>query len=91
MCPTPRDGSTFLLHDRFAVWLLPFVTGRIAEAEDDAYRAADGVVPPDEDDLLIPLIRVKRVLEVLRAPTDRHVDWKYQLDNLRSFESLGRR
>jgi Ser/Thr protein kinase RdoA (MazF antagonist) len=55
-----------------------------------AYRAAGGVVPPAEDELLIPLIRAKRVLEVLRAPTDRHVDWDYQLSNLRSFETLGR-
>jgi homoserine kinase type II len=56
-----------------------------------AYRSAGGIVPAEEDDLLIPLIRVKRILEVLRAPTDRHVDWDYQLDNLRSFELLGRR
>ncbi len=54
-----------------------------------AYRAGGGTVPPAEDDLLVPLIRVKRVLEVLRAPTDRHVDWDEQLDNLRAAEGLG--
>ena len=55
----------------------------------DAYRDAGG--PPDEaeDDLLLPLIRIKRILEVLRAPTDRHVDWAYQERNRRAFERLG--
>ena len=54
-----------------------------------AYRGGGGTVPPAEDDLLVPFIRVKRVLEVLRAPTDRHVDWDEQLENLRAAESLG--
>ncbi|HEV3408204.1 MAG TPA: phosphotransferase, partial [Gaiellaceae bacterium] len=54
-----------------------------------AYRAGGGTVPPAEDDLLVPFIRVKRVLEVLRAPTDRHVDWDEQLENLRAAEALG--
>ena len=53
-----------------------------------AYRAGGGTVPPSEDDLLVSFIRVKRVLEVLRAPTDRHVDWNEQLENLRAAESL---
>jgi Ser/Thr protein kinase RdoA (MazF antagonist) len=59
-----------------------------AETEDfvDAYREAGGTVA--DDTLLPPLIRVKRVLEVLRAPTDRHVDWEYQLENLRAIERL---
>ena len=30
-----------------------------------------GRVPPDDDDLSLPLVRAKRILEVLRAPTDR--------------------
>jgi Ser/Thr protein kinase RdoA (MazF antagonist) len=51
------------------------------------YRDAGGL--PVDDTLLLPLIRVKRVLEVLRAPTDRHVDWEYQLDNLRAVDRLG--
>jgi Ser/Thr protein kinase RdoA (MazF antagonist) len=38
--------------------------------------------------VLTPLIRAKRVLEVLRAPTDRYVDWDYQSDNLRAIELL---
>jgi Ser/Thr protein kinase RdoA (MazF antagonist) len=53
-----------------------------------AYRAGGGPVPPAEDELLVPFIRVKRVLEVLRAPTDRHVDWDDQLENLRAAERL---
>ena len=53
-----------------------------------AYRAGGGPVPDAEDDLLVPFVRVKRVLEVLRAPTDRHVDWNEQLENLRTADSL---
>jgi Ser/Thr protein kinase RdoA (MazF antagonist) len=55
-----------------------------------AYRDAGGTVPPDEDDLLVPLIRVKRIVEVLRMPTDRHVDLDYHARNLDAFWSLGR-
>jgi Ser/Thr protein kinase RdoA (MazF antagonist) len=50
-----------------------------------SYRAAGGPVPPDEDDLIVPLIRTKRILEVLRAPTDRHPQWDLQLANLRAY------
>jgi Ser/Thr protein kinase RdoA (MazF antagonist) len=53
-----------------------------------ADRDAGGPIPPAEDDLLVPLIRVKRVLEVMRAPTDRHVDWEEQRENLRAAEAL---
>jgi Ser/Thr protein kinase RdoA (MazF antagonist) len=53
-----------------------------------AYRAEGGTILPGEDELLVPFIRVKRVLEVLRAPTDRHVDWDEQLENLRAAEKL---
>jgi Ser/Thr protein kinase RdoA (MazF antagonist) len=53
-----------------------------------AYRDAGGRVPPDEDDLIIPLIGAKRILEVLRAPTDRDPQWNYQLANLRAYEVL---
>jgi Ser/Thr protein kinase RdoA (MazF antagonist) len=54
-----------------------------------AYRAAGGTSPPADDDLLVPLIRVRRILEVLRAPYDRHVDWDYHLANLDAFSNLG--
>jgi len=54
----------------------------------DAYRAAGGSVPPDEENLIVPLIRAKRVLELLRSPTDRSVDWDYQEHNLRAAETL---
>jgi Ser/Thr protein kinase RdoA (MazF antagonist) len=54
-----------------------------------AYRAASGRVPPEEDDLIVPLMQVKRILEVLRAPTDRHPRWDYQLANLRAYQLLG--
>jgi Ser/Thr protein kinase RdoA (MazF antagonist) len=53
----------------------------------DAYRRAGGPVPAD-DDLIPPLIHAKRVLELLRAPFDRHVDWEYQAHNLRAAENL---
>jgi Ser/Thr protein kinase RdoA (MazF antagonist) len=53
-----------------------------------AYRAAGGRVPQDEDDLIVPLIRAKRILEVLRAPTDRDPQWDYQLANLRAYGNL---
>jgi Ser/Thr protein kinase RdoA (MazF antagonist) len=53
-----------------------------------AYREAGGTVPPNEDDLIVPLVRVKRILEVLRAPTDRDPRWDYQLANLRAYENL---
>jgi Ser/Thr protein kinase RdoA (MazF antagonist) len=54
----------------------------------DSYRAASGRVPPEEDDLIVPLLRVKRILEVLRAPTDRNPRWDYQLANLRAYQVL---
>jgi Ser/Thr protein kinase RdoA (MazF antagonist) len=53
------------------------------------YREAGGTVPADEDQTLIPLVRVRRVLELLRAPYDTLVDWNYQLCNLEAFQSLG--
>ncbi len=53
-----------------------------------AYRGGGGPVPPAEDDLLVPFISVKRVLEVVRAPTDRHADWSAQLENLHAAERL---
>jgi Ser/Thr protein kinase RdoA (MazF antagonist) len=54
-----------------------------------AYRAAGGTVPSDEDDLIVPLIRARRILEVLRAPTDRHPRWDLQQANLRAYTALG--
>jgi Ser/Thr protein kinase RdoA (MazF antagonist) len=54
------------------------------------YRAAGGTVPPDEDELIVPLIRARRMLEVLRAPTDRHPRWAQQLANVRAYVALGR-
>jgi uncharacterized protein YecE (DUF72 family) len=56
-----------------------------------AYRTAGGTVPPTEDDLLVPLIRVRRMLEVLRAPYDRYVDWDYQLRKLDASTTLPER
>jgi Ser/Thr protein kinase RdoA (MazF antagonist) len=62
---------------------------RDGEADDRflaAYADAGGI--PADPAVLAPLIRVKRVLEVLRAPTDRHVDWDYQSDNLLAIDRL---
>jgi hypothetical protein len=54
----------------------------------DAYRAAGGTAAPHDDDLLVPLLRVKRILEILRAPTDREPRWEHQRRNLRSLANL---
>ena len=59
-----------------------------AERFMSVYRAAGGTVPPEEDDLLVPFVRVKRILEVLRAPTDREVDWGYQRRNMLAADRL---
>jgi Ser/Thr protein kinase RdoA (MazF antagonist) len=48
-----------------------------------AYRAAGGPARPQDDDLLAPLARVKLVLEVLRARTDRDPQWEQQRCKLR--------
>jgi CBS domain-containing protein len=53
-----------------------------------AYRAAGGTVPSDEDDLIVPLIRARRILEVVRALTDRHPRWDLQQANLRAYTDL---
>ena len=53
-----------------------------------AYRGAGGRVPAEEDDLILPLVRAKRILEVLRAPTDRHPRWDVQLANLEAYQAL---
>jgi Ser/Thr protein kinase RdoA (MazF antagonist) len=53
-----------------------------------AYRGAGGRVPAEEDDLILPLVRAKRILEVLRAPTDRHPRWDVQLANLAAYQAL---
>ena len=54
-----------------------------------AYRAAGGLVPPDEDDLIVPLVRARLLLEVLRAPNDRDPRWDHQLANLCAHAALG--
>ena len=54
-----------------------------------AYRTAGGPVPPDEDDLIVPLVRARLLLEVLRAPDDRDPQWDHQLANLRAHAALG--
>jgi len=61
---------------------------RATESFVDSYRASGGRVSPEEDDLIVPLVRVKRILEVLRAPTDRHPRWDYQLANLRAYQRI---
>lgn len=53
-----------------------------------AYRAAGGPVPPQEEELIIPLVRARLLLEVLRAPRDRHPQWDQQLISLRAYYAL---
>jgi Ser/Thr protein kinase RdoA (MazF antagonist) len=55
-----------------------------------AYRADGGPAPAADDDLLIPLMRVRWILEVLRAPTDRHPRWEHQRGKLRALANLAR-
>jgi Ser/Thr protein kinase RdoA (MazF antagonist) len=75
--------------------LWPFCADRDQLDEDavteflHTYRAAGGPVPPDEDDLIVPLVRSRRILEVLRAPTDRDPQWDLQLANVRAYTALG--
>jgi hypothetical protein len=45
----------------------------------------------DEEDLLLPLMRVKRTLEVRRAPTDREPRWEHQRHNVRAMTELARK
>ena len=50
--------------------LLAKAANRIA-ATGRRIRAAGGTVPVEEDSLIVPLVKAKRILEVLRAPHDR--------------------
>ena len=83
------------------VWDLAIAVGELCAAGDDidrgaarcfaaAYRDAGGPSPPDDDALILPLVAVKRTLEVLRSPTDRHPRWDLARRNLRSLELLAR-
>jgi len=54
-----------------------------------AYRAAGGPVTPEEDELLVPLVRARLLLEVLRAPYDRQPQWNRQLRSLRVYAASG--
>jgi Ser/Thr protein kinase RdoA (MazF antagonist) len=86
----------------WGTWDLACAIGSFCQAGDDLdadacrafvddYRAAGGTAASHDDDLLVPLMRVKRILEVLRAPTDRHPRWQHQRDNLRVLENLAKR
>jgi hypothetical protein len=44
---------------------------------------------PSEDDLSVPFMRVTRILEVRRAPTDRRLNWDDRLENLRGSGNVG--
>jgi Ser/Thr protein kinase RdoA (MazF antagonist) len=54
-----------------------------------AYHDAGGTAPAEEQALLVPLMRVKRIQELLRAPTDREPRWDHQRQNLRAVRILG--
>ena len=53
-----------------------------------SYRAAGGPMPPEEEDLIVPLIRARLLIEVLRAPHDREPQWDHQLASLRAYTTL---
>jgi Ser/Thr protein kinase RdoA (MazF antagonist) len=65
--------------------------GKASRAFVSGYRDAGGTAAPRDDDLLIPLVKVKAILEVLRAPTDRHPRWEHQRHNLRFLEAVAPR
>jgi len=86
-------------HPDWATWDLATATWSFCHRGDEldreravafvaAYRAAGGTAPEADDDLLLPLVRVKRVLEVLRARTDRDPQWELQRENLRALAHL---
>jgi hypothetical protein len=52
-------------------------------------RAAGGTAPPGKDDLSVPFMRVTRLLEVLRAPTDPGPNRDDRRESLPGAESLG--
>jgi Ser/Thr protein kinase RdoA (MazF antagonist) len=83
-------------------WDLANAIGTFCSADDDldrpagrrfirAYRAAGGTASPRDDVLLVAFVRVKRILEVLRARTDREPRWSHQRLNLRSLDKLSER
>jgi hypothetical protein len=47
-----------------------------------------GPIPPEEDDLIVPLVRARLLLEVLRAPYDRQPQWNRQMASLRAYTTL---
>jgi Ser/Thr protein kinase RdoA (MazF antagonist) len=86
-------------HADWLTWDLACAAGSFCSHGDDfdrgafrrfaaAYRAAGGPAREADDDLLEPLLRVKRVLEILRAPTDRDPRWDLQDRNVRSLAAL---
>jgi hypothetical protein len=57
-----------------------------------AYRSEGGVAPPAHDVHLEPLIRCRRLVELLWAlsePRSGDWDWSYELHNLRALDNLG--
>jgi Ser/Thr protein kinase RdoA (MazF antagonist) len=57
-----------------------------------AYRSEGGVVPPAHDVHLEPLIRCRRLVELMWAlsePRPAEWDWSYELHNLRALDNLG--
>jgi hypothetical protein len=65
------------------------LVGECASLSGCAHETPDRVSPSTHSTgPAVDLLRVKRILEVLRAPTDRHPRWKYQLANLRSYQVL---
>jgi Ser/Thr protein kinase RdoA (MazF antagonist) len=86
-------------HLDWPIWDLAGAIGSFCAGDDDldrdacrgfvdSYRAAGGSATRSDDDLLLPLVRVKLILEVLRAPTDRRPRWEHQRHNLRLLENL---
>jgi hypothetical protein len=86
-------------HHDWPVWDLANAVGTFCDDGDGldpaavaafvaAYRDAGGTAPARHDDLVVPLVGVKRTLEILRAPTDRDPVWPLQIRNAKSLARL---
>jgi Ser/Thr protein kinase RdoA (MazF antagonist) len=99
-----QDGSVTALLDweeadvDWLVWDLAASLWPFCDADDwrpgiadfvAGYGDGGGRVPGYDDGLILPLVRAKRILEVLRAPTDRQPRWDLQLANLEAYQALG--
>ena len=93
---TPPGSSASIQFGLGATTMIPGSMRDMYLIVDDITAARADLIQPGrrrqrdsrDDDVLVPLVRVKRILEVLRAPTDRKPRWEHQRHNLQSLEKL---